>query len=166
MLYKSIAGSRGFRAIFPIFGHRSLSGLGKGFDISSLEDRRTKITGYGDHTFQINDTVVRQSVVLLPKSFYLWNAQTFDDITLDNLSLFPLLFPTLEVLFIGCGERMPKLISPAIIAEFKKKGIVIEASSTVNAAATFNILAGEGRNVAAALLTLKPTPVDTDPLSL
>jgi NADH dehydrogenase [ubiquinone] 1 alpha subcomplex assembly factor 3 len=139
-----------------------LSSLGKSHDIiGDFDDRKSKITGYGDRSFQVNDVLVRQSVILLPKSFFLWNAKTFDDISLSNLSIFPLLFPTMEVLFLGCGERMPKLIPREIISHFKSKGIVIEASNTVNAAATFNILNAEGRNVCAALLTLQPPIGDT-----
>ena len=39
---------------------------------------------------------------------------------------------------------------------FKQHGIIVEILTTVNAASTFNVLNSEGRNVAAALLTLKP----------
>jgi len=51
---------------------------------------------------------------------------------------------------------MPRQLDPALIRFFKQKGIVIELSNSANAAATFNVLNGEGRNVAAALLALGP----------
>ena len=135
-----------------------------GFDILSSVDpgeTRVIVRGYGDHAFQINDVLVQQSVILLPKSFYLWNAKTFSDITIESLALFQVLYPTLEVLFVGCGEHLPGLLPAEVTSYFKSKGIVIEQSNSANAAASFNFLNAEGRNVAAALLTLQPPPIQT-----
>jgi len=115
-----------------------------------------QVKGLGDSSFMINDVYVGQSVLLLPKSFFLWNAKKFEDVTVDSLTLFSMLYPTIEVLFIGCGERQPGPGSADIIKHFKNKGIVVEFSDTANAASTFNVLVGEGRNVGAALLTNKP----------
>lgn len=123
------------------------------------EKERVTVVGYGDHAFQINDTLVRQSVLLLPHSFLLWNAREFKDITIESLTLFTVLFPTLEVLLIGCGERVPGRLPTEIAEHFRQRGIVVEASSTMHAASTYNLLSTEGRNVAAALLTLQPVPL-------
>lgn len=141
---------------------RSMStGLRKGLDDilatnGAQENPKPFVVKYGDHAFQINNVLVRQSVILLPNSFLLWNARSFQDITVKSLALFPLLYPTLEVLFIGCGERIPSPIPAEITTYFRKRGIVVEATSTMNAASTYNLLSAEGRNVAAALLTLQP----------
>jgi NADH dehydrogenase [ubiquinone] 1 alpha subcomplex assembly factor 3 len=51
---------------------------------------------------------------------------------------------------------MPGPLPKEIYDYFRSRGIVIEATSTANAASTFNILNAEGRNVAAALLTAEP----------
>ena len=51
---------------------------------------------------------------------------------------------------------MPGQLDPALLRFFKQKGIVIEVSNSANAAATYNVLNSEGRNVAAALLALGP----------
>ena len=115
-----------------------------------------QIRGYGDTSFQLNEVQVNQSVLVFSKSFLLWNAKTFADVTAENLGVFALMHPTPEVVFIGCGEVQPGRLPPDLVQFFKAKGIVVEASSTVNAAATFNILVAEGRNVAAALLTNQP----------
>lgn len=133
----------------------------KGVDILSSElvkgaDKKTTITAFGDKSFLINRVLVRQSVVLLPNSFLLWKPRSFEEITVDSLTIFELIKPTIEVLFIGCGETMPQRLPTKIFDYFKRKGIVVEASNTINAASTFNVLNGEGRNVAAALLTLQP----------
>ena len=109
--------------------------------------------GFGPHTFQVNESEVHGSVILLPKTYFMWNARKFEDITLESLAIFPLIHPRLEILFVGCGERMPGLLPKEITQYFKKKGIIVEASDSANAAATYNVLNGEGRNVAAALLS-------------
>lgn len=119
-----------------------------------------QVRGIGGTSFMINDIYVRQSVLLLPKSFFLWNAKKFEDISIESLTLFSMLYPTIEVLFIGCGETQPGPGLVEIIKHFKKKGIVVELSDTANAASTFNVLVGEGRNVGAALLTNKPINED------
>lgn len=140
------------------FGSRS-AGI---FDMTEPADKQLiSIRGYGDTSFQVNEVQVNQSVLLFRKSFLLWNARTFEDITVDSLALFSLLHPTIEVLFIGCGELQPSRLPADLVQHFKAKGIVLEASTSVNAAATFNILISEGRNVAAALLTNKPVDEQT-----
>lgn len=123
---------------------------------------KPSILGYGDHAFQINNVLVRQSVIVLPGHFLLWNARTVDDITIKNLSIFTLIYPTIEILFVGTGETYEKPLSPEVLSYFRSKGIVVEASGTMNAASTFNMLSGEGRNVACALLTLYPRPLHDD----
>ena len=63
------------------------------------------------------------------------------------------------VYYLGCGERMTRQLAPEIREHFRAKGISVEMSSTTNAAATFNTLNAEGREVGAALLTLYPYDV-------
>lgn len=130
--------------------------------LGTTEQPITQILAFGDTSFQVGDALVRQSVILFPSNFLLWNARSFTDITIDSLSMFPVLFPTLEILFIGCGETVPSRLPFEVTDYFRKRGIVVEATNTANAASTFNILNGEGRNVAAALLTLQPTNVVPD----
>ncbi len=118
---------------------------------------RTTVNGYGDHSFTINNVYVPQPVLLLPNSFLLWeNVSTMDDITPSSLRLFTKFHPSLEILIVGLGEN-PRLPSNSmqIRKYFRDNGIVVEMLGTVSAASTFNVLNSEGRNVAAALLTLK-----------
>jgi uncharacterized protein len=51
---------------------------------------------------------------------------------------------------------MPRQLPASLLEYFKSKGISVEACTTPHAAGSFNILNAEGRNVVAALLTLKP----------
>ena len=64
--------------------------------------------------------------------------------------------PSLEILIIGLGEQ-PRLQSNSVEIKkyFRDHGIVVEMLGTLSAASTFNVLNSAGRNVAAALLTMK-----------
>jgi uncharacterized protein len=143
-----------YRKFSSLFGQGSM-------DISDgFLEQRTKVTGYGDQAFGINDVIVRNSVILLPKQYFIWNVYQFSDINIASLQVFALLVPTVEVLLIGCGEKLPKRLPLEITNYFKSKGIYVEATNTASATATFNILNSEDRNVAAALLTMKPVVND------
>lgn len=148
--------------------YRMMSGAmgGMGFDVLGSDvygnNDRTAIKALGDRGFLINNVAVGQSVLLFPNSFLAWRARTIMDITIENLEVFTLMFPTIEILFIGCGEKMTFRFPADIQEYFRSKGIIIEAMDTKNAASTFNIMNAEGRNVAAALLTLKPLPDEID----
>lgn len=151
-------------SVYKFSRRPSSSGFTKGHDILGDEEqsKRTFVKAYGDNAFQINEYVVPNSVCLLPNSFLIWNCRSFENINIDSLSLFATLTPTLEILFIGCGENMPRRLDPELISHFRRKGIIVEAMSTRSAATTFNVLNGEGRNIAAALLTMKPLPQEDD----
>lgn len=130
-----------------------------GYDISADSiDNREKIfvRGYGDYSFRINDVTVHDSIICFPKRFLIWKCSAFEDVTIPSLISFEMIKPTIEILFLGCGDRSRKRLDASITDYFRKKGIVIEQMSTGSAASTFNVLNAEGRNVAAALLTCKP----------
>ena len=46
----------------------------------------TVLVSYGEKAFLINETLVLQPVILFPKKFLMWNARTFEDITIESLS--------------------------------------------------------------------------------
>ena len=72
------------------------------FDNEKIEaEQKMNVNSYGDKVFMVNDKLVGQSILLLPRSLYLWKPRTIDEITLESLSLFTLVYPTIEVLFIG-----------------------------------------------------------------
>ena len=137
----------------------SSSPVGKGYDILESDQQSSEkvfVRGYGENSFQINDCVVEAPVLLLPRSFFIWNCENIEDINFDKLTLFSIVKPTIEALFIGYGENFRTRIDPKITELFRAKGIIVEEMSTFNAASTFNVLNGEGRDVGAALLTMKP----------
>lgn len=63
-----------------------------------------------------------------------------------------------EIVLYGSGERLV-FPPPALIKSLIKKGIGLETMDTAAACRTFNVLAGEGRKVAAALLFATPPKV-------
>lgn len=158
------------RGIPSCVGRRALA-TGKDYDILNSTERvnrlgtdgedgfglRTSVNAYGDNSFTINNVYVSQPVLLLPNSFLLWNnVSSINDITPTSLSIFTKMHPSLEILIIGLGEQ-PRLPSNSVEIKkyFRDHGIVVEMLGTVSAASTFNVLNSEGRNVAAALLTMK-----------
>lgn len=147
------------------YNRASFSSVGKGFDLLGPDclqaedgNMKTTVLAFGDTLFQVNHSLVGQSVLLLPNKYFLWKPKTIDDITIDSLSVLTTIFPTVEILFIGCGENNAKPLPKEFYDHFRKYGIVVEQSTTSNAASTFNVLNSEGRNVAAALLTMEPYP--------
>ena len=113
---------------------------------------RLQVRGYGNDCFQLNETLCHGSVLLFPTTFLMWKVKSIEDITIESLSVFQFVYPRIEVLFLGMGHKMPGPLDPAITKHFKSHGIIVEASDSANAAATYNVMNGEGRNVAAALL--------------
>lgn len=102
--------------------------------------------------FVINNVVVRKPVLLLPKTFLIWNTKSFEDIDVRSLSLFTFLYPTLEVLIIGCGKESKKRLPREVREFFQLRGIVVDQMDSMNAVQTFNVLISEGRNVGAAII--------------
>ena len=56
-----------------------------------------------------------------------------------------------ELVIFGSGARL-SFVHPSLLRPLIERGIGVETMDTMAAARTFNILAGEGRRVAAALL--------------
>lgn len=139
-----------------------VNSMGRG-NIINVTEGRTQLTGYDDETFQINNTYnVNSSILLLPKSWMLWRCEKKEDISLDRLKFLSGLFPPLEMLYIGCGKKTisPRDFPSDILAHFQMSGTIVEVTTTVIAAQTFNLLNGEDRNVGAALLPIEYTPTD------
>ena len=119
------------------------------------------IVAFGKTSYQVNNYLARQSVILLPNQMYLWSPKSIEDITIDSLRIFEHITPRLEVLFIGCGRTMQQI--PIEIHEyFKQKGIILDVGSSRDSASTFNVMSLEGRSCAAALLTMEPWNEWTD----
>jgi uncharacterized protein len=111
------------------------------------------ITGYGGGQFRINGIVHSTSLLILPDKALPWSVTANQAITLESLQLVLDAADTIDVLLIGCGKNQ-MLLPPKIKNTFKEGGIALEVMDTGAACRTFNILTGEGRRVAAALVTI------------
>ncbi|GJJ70142.1 NADH dehydrogenase [ubiquinone] 1 alpha subcomplex assembly factor 3 [Entomortierella parvispora] len=87
--------------------------------------------------------------------------ETMDEPTAREIfKIFELMNPRPEILVVGTGKAFAPL-SPAVRSVIRSLGLQVDMMSTANAAATYNMLAEEGREVAAALLPLEPSTVQT-----
>ncbi|KIJ20441.1 hypothetical protein PAXINDRAFT_108505 [Paxillus involutus ATCC 200175] len=73
----------------------------------------------------------------------------------EHWAIFEVVVPKPEILIFGTGTRM-ELVPSSIKAHMKEFGIQIDVMDTKNASSTYNLLAEEGRRVAAALLPIVP----------
>ncbi|KAG0254625.1 hypothetical protein BG011_005623 [Mortierella polycephala] len=85
--------------------------------------------------------------------------ETMDEPTAREIfKIFELMNPRPEILIVGTGKLFAPL-SPSVRSVIRNLGLQVDMMSTANAAATYNMLAEEGREVAAALLPLEPATV-------
>jgi len=101
---------------------------------------------------RINDRVWSGPVVLTPEEIIgAWHATPVADLTMDHFS--ELLARSPELIIIGHGAK--NVFSPRqLMFAFARRGVGLEVMDTAAAARTFNVLAGEGRRVAAVLYPL------------
>ncbi|KAJ7167752.1 DUF498-domain-containing protein [Mycena filopes] len=73
----------------------------------------------------------------------------------EHLAMFEVVVPRPEILILGTGIEMAHP-PPSFRSYLKDLGIQVDVMSTRNACSTYNLLAEEGRRVAAALAPLSP----------
>jgi uncharacterized protein len=105
------------------------------------------IEGYGPGFFRVAGHVLRGPCLITPWDAGPWGG--FED-TSAPLSL----VDKIDVLFVGTGSSIAH-VPPAFREALEGQGIGVEVMASPTAARTYNVLLGEGRRVAAALI-----PVD------
>ena len=78
-----------------------------------------------------------------------WNCTSFEQLTAEHFAQLAHLKP--ELVIFGSGKRL-RFPSPAFLRTLTEQQTGIESMDTLAACRTYNILAGEGRHVVAALL--------------
>ncbi|PZQ14985.1 MAG: hypothetical protein DI565_11145 [Ancylobacter novellus] len=112
---------------------------------------RHLIDAYGGGGFRFSDLGHRGSLLALPSGMWAWpcaSVSEFDE------ACFARVFAEadeIDTLLIGTGAEIAGLKS-SLRDAFRARGIVAEAMATGAAARTWNILVGERRRVAAALI--------------
>ena len=100
------------------------------------------IDGYGPGFFRIGGTVVEGAVAILPTGVKPWGG--FDDG--DTL-----IEADVDVVLVGTGAEVAHVPAP-LRDRLEAAGLGVEPMASPQACRTFNVLLGEGRRVAAALI--------------
>jgi len=108
------------------------------------------INGYGPGWIAISGQTITRSVIVNSRGRPLdWDCSAFDELHEGHFSRLVELKP--ELILFGSGLRQ-RFAAPAWLATLMERRIGVEAMDTAAACRTYNILAGEGRHVVAALL--------------
>lgn len=111
------------------------------------------IDAYGGGGFRLADLSHRGSLLGLPSGMWAWPVATLADF---DEAAFRQVFAEadhIDTLLVGTGADIVRL-SPALRDAFRARSVVVEAMATGAAARTWNVMVGEGRRVAAALLAV------------
>lgn len=164
------------RSHFVKISHRVFSDWGKGQDLlgDSLDwgDKpKVVLDGYSPSGFDVINIIEKMdedeesdsggvhmagSIMAFPSGCFLWNIRTIEDVTMESLAPAILHRPKLDYLFLGSDQPMDPEKLYHIKMELREKAdIVVEQLDVGNAMGTFNILNGEDRPIAAALVLLE-----------
>jgi uncharacterized protein len=117
------------------------------------QDRQI-LQAYGKDGFRVSDTQWAGAVIVFPTRTVSWNVRTVADLTLEAFApVGEASDPPVELLLIGTGSRMA-LLPSKLQAALRGTGFGIDVMETGAACRTYNVLIGEERRVAAALLPL------------
>ena len=121
-------------------------------DISPVDfEGRNIIQSYGNGKFQISDKKYDHSVLVFPDQIIPWSPIDTNNLIIDDFKKVLTVGPIVELLLLGCGKTTWFLPLP-LRDELKEMGLVLEPMDTGAACRTFNVLLGENRRIAAALM--------------
>ncbi len=112
------------------------------------------LTAHGPGWVAIDNERVERSVVIGSRGErFAWNCATFDDLGAEHFAQLATL--GVETVIFGSGMRL-RFPQPVWLRPLIAQRIGLETMDTAAACRTYNILAGEGRHVLAALLVESP----------
>ena len=108
------------------------------------------IQRYQEGKIDINDMAYTESLIVTPSQLFEdWRPERFDDFDVQDFERLAEIQPEVVILGTGTFQKFP---SPQLLAPLIAATIGVEVMDTPAACRTYNILAAEQRNVAAALL--------------
>lgn len=108
------------------------------------------IAGYGAEGVRVGSRLLSASCVVSPdRIIENWPATAVERLQPDDLAAVVALEPEIVLLGTGASIAFP---APAVGEALARRGIGLEVMDTAAACRTYNVLAHEGRNVAAALI--------------
>src|SRR5690242_7109848 len=111
------------------------------------------IDAYGSGGFRVSGETHQGSIIVLPDRVLAWAVVYVSKIAAADLEAVMAASAVPDILLIGCGRRAA-LIQPAVRQAIRDAGVVIDAMDTGAACRTYNVLLGEARRVAAALIAV------------
>lgn len=109
------------------------------------------IQSYGDGKFRISEKQYDHSVLLLPDQIIPWAPNDVNNLNLNDFEEVLNVEPLVELLLLGCGKTTC-FVPSELREELNEKGVALEPMDTGAACRTYNVLLGEDRRVAAALI--------------
>ena len=119
--------------------------------IQAVENKhRNTVTAYGDDYVCINAVSYANNLIVMPERLVEgWTANVFDTLAAEDMRRLAEL--DVEVVLLGAGKQL-RFPRPQLMRIMAEAGRGLEVMDFAAACRTFNLLANEGRNVAAALL--------------
>lgn len=115
---------------------------------------RAPLDAYGNGGFRFAEMSHRGSILCLPSGIWSWTANDPSEITLKSLEKAIEEAGEIEVFLIGTGDLHAHL-DPALRQALKDAGLRVDVMATGPAARTYNVLIGDQRKVAAALIAVE-----------
>jgi uncharacterized protein len=115
---------------------------------------QAEIDSYGNGGFRFGGMSHKGSLLCLPTGMHAWPVDSAAQITRESLALVFAIADQVDVLLVGLGPDIggfPKDLRQAL----RDRGIIVEAIATGGAVRTYNILLGENRAIAAALIAVE-----------
>ena len=115
---------------------------------------QSAIDFYGNGGFRFAEMSHKGSLLCLPTGMHAWHVKDISEVNQKTLAPALDLADQIDVLLLGQGQDIS--FFPADLRDlFRQKKIIVEAVTTSSAISTYNILFGENRAVAAALISVE-----------
>ena len=115
---------------------------------------RYQLDAFGAGGFRFAEMSHRGSILATPSGIRIWPVASFAEVTIESLQHVLDEAETIDFLILGIGREIA-FLPRALRDPFKAAGITVEAMATPAAARTYNVLVGEERRVAAALIAVE-----------
>lgn len=114
---------------------------------------RHLIDAFGDGGFRFAEMSHRGSILATPGGVRIWPVTRFTELTLESLKPVFDEVEAIDFLILGIGHEIA-FLPTSLRDPLREVGITVEAMATPAAARTYNVLVGEERRVAAALIAV------------
>ena len=113
----------------------------------------TLIDAYGNSGFRFGGMSHRGSILCLPSGIWAWRPTQISELDRSDFDRVSAEADSIEILLVGSGDAFYPL-PPTIGDQLRCAGLRPDIMTTGAAIRTYNVLLGEGRSVAAALIAV------------